>query len=222
MADVSYPQLPTTVWRGVRQILKRTPKRKLDEAILAVELEVQQTAAKQYLRQFVILGLLGDDGTPTDLADRWRQDDEGAISEILSNAYPKPLLDLAPPENLDRAKIIRWFTGQGLGTGAAGNKAATYMMIAQAASGEDELTAAVPSPRRRAPSSNSNDRATPKARSAPPRAQENAKSRQDVASTRQGLPDLNVNVQIHISADASSEQIDAIFSSMKRYFDDAD
>lgn len=32
-------------------------------------------------------------------------------------------------------------------------------------------------------------------------------------------PDLNVNVQIHISADASAEQIDAIFSSMRRYFD---
>jgi hypothetical protein len=28
---------------------------------------------------------------------------------------------------------------------------------------------------------------------------------------------LNVNVQIHISADASSEQIEAIFANMKKY-----
>lgn len=31
-------------------------------------------------------------------------------------------------------------------------------------------------------------------------------------------PELAVNVQIHISADATGEQIDAIFASMKKYF----
>jgi hypothetical protein len=32
---------------------------------------------------------------------------------------------------------------------------------------------------------------------------------------------LNVNVQIHISADASGEQIESIFSAMRRYLYDS-
>jgi hypothetical protein len=35
-------------------------------------------------------------------------------------------------------------------------------------------------------------------------------------------PQLAVNVQIHISADATSEQINAIFSAMRQYFDDSE
>jgi hypothetical protein len=221
MADVSYPQLPTTVWYGVHQILKRTPKRKLDDSILAVELGVQQTAAKQYLRQFVILGLLEEDGSPTALADRWRQDDATAIADILAKAYPQALLDLAPSDGLDRAKIVRWFTAQGLGSGAAGNKAATYMMIAKGVLGEDVGSSAPFVPRRRSEPAANREPARQKpstSKSATP-----ANRRETGTSdTHQKRPDLNVNVQIHISADATSEQIETIFAAMKRYFNDAD
>ncbi|WP_425230999.1 hypothetical protein [Sphingomonas sp.] len=51
-----YPQLPTTVWRGVWNALNKAPSRKLDERVLAIDLGVQETAARQYLKEFRKLG----------------------------------------------------------------------------------------------------------------------------------------------------------------------
>ncbi len=219
MAENNYPQLPTTVWRGVREMLRKSAKRKLDEKILAVELSVQQTAAKAYLNQLVGLGLLKDDGTPTALADKWRQDNPApAVEEILSKVYPKALLDLAPSENLNRAKIVSWFMSEGLGSGTAGNKAATYIMIAQSAFGEEINANANTTTRPRA-TSKVTSKKQPATRKNIEKLSDNKGADPNV---RQKKPDLNINIQIHISADASSEQIDSIFSSMKRYFNESD
>lgn len=224
MAEKNYPQLPTTVWRGVREMLRKSPKRKLDEKILAVELSVQQTAAKAYQNQLVALGLLNNDGTPTALADKWRQEDQTeAINEILRGSYPQALLDLAPIGDLDRQKIVSWFMSEGLGTGTAGNKAATYIMIAQSVSGED------------APAKTT---ATTRSKETTKKAERQQSGKRPIVSKsdvgdglrgsrdnqigKQAKPDLNINIQIHISADASSDQIDSIFSSMKRYFNESD
>lgn len=225
MADKNYPQLPTTVWRGVRDMLRKSPNRKLDERILAVELNVQQTAAKAYLNQLVGLGLLNDDGTPTALAEKWRQNDPApAVEDILSKAYPQALLDLAPSESLDRSKIVSWFMGEGLGSGSAGNKAATYIMIAQSATGE-ETNAKASTPARSRPTAKVTTKHRPATRpniDTPNGNDMNNANNGVNRNDRQKKPDLNINIQIHISADASSEQIDSIFSSMKRYFNESD
>jgi len=206
-------------------MLRKSPKRKLDERTLAVELNVQPTAAKAYLNQLVVLGLLKDDSTPTALADKWRQDDPSpAVEEILSKVYPQALLDLAPPESLDRGKIVSWFMSEGLGSGTAGNKAATYIMIAQSSSGEEMNAKASPPTRSRATAKVIDKKPTAKR----PNIKKNKgdeinNTGKTVEQTvRQNKPDLNINIQIHISADASSEQIESIFSAMKRYFDESD
>lgn len=117
----NYPQIPRGVWRGAWELLRKAPKRKLDEKSLSVELAVQPTAAKAYARELVRLGLLKEDFTPTDLANRWRQDgqDTDVIEEILNIAYPSELRLLAPRDDLDRDKIVRWFMNEGLGEGAS-------------------------------------------------------------------------------------------------------
>jgi len=94
MAETTnYPQLPRNVWRGAWDILRKTPKRKLDEKALAAELGVQPTAAKAYARELARLGLLNDDFTPSDLANRWRQDGQATdvIDEILNFGGLSPL-----------------------------------------------------------------------------------------------------------------------------------
>lgn len=226
MANGSYfPQIPSTVWYTVWNILKRTPSRKLDDKTLAIELDVQKTAARQYHIELTRLGILNEDGTPTPLAGKWRHDgdDKEIINEILERAYPDELRHISPPDDLDRDKVVRWFMQQNLGEGSAKNKAATYMRLA---SGISAITPAAPS--RKKDSSAVSSPAKPARRaqgvSIPVPAVQEPEDEQvppvqaRAASTRR--PDLNVNIQIHISADASSEQIDAIFSAMKRYFDD--
>jgi hypothetical protein len=196
----------------------------LDDGILAVELGVQATAAKAYFRQLIILGLLAEDGIPTALADRWRQDDEQAIDDILSNTYPPALLELAPRDQLDRAKVVRWFTQQGYGSGAANNKAATYMLVAQPYSEEaSSVTPALPKGRNGTQTVRRRSQEPSITRKSPPNdvpsKGADGNGDKDEGSRR---PQLAVNVQIHISADASSDQIDSIFAAMRRYFDESD
>ena len=213
--DNTFPQLPGTVWKGVWGIFRKSATRKLDENVLAAELNVQTTAARQYINELGRLNIIDGNGSPTDLAARWRQDgdDPEIILEILKGAYPSALLELAPPDSLDRDKIVRWFLGQNLGEGAAKNKAATYMRIAAG------VSAAEPAKQQ---NGSSEQAAVRRKGAAKPRAnpvQPIAKQDQEPPLRRAEKPDLNINIQIHISADASAEQIDAIFAGMKKYFD---
>lgn len=111
MPSANYPQLPKGVWHGAWALLRKTPSRKLDDRALAAELGVQSTAAKAYARELIRLGILDEEFKPTQRANSWRQDgrDPAIIQEILNDAYPEDLRDLAPTDNLDREKIVRWF-----------------------------------------------------------------------------------------------------------------
>lgn len=225
MADKArYPQIPSTVWWGVRAILQRTPKAVIDERLLGVQLEVQEAAARAYLGELKGVGLLNDDNKATDIAQKWRLDEtyEEAVREILTNVYPEGLFDIAPPGEADRQKVISWFLREGLGQGSAGNKAATYLLISSPNPNEaprfasksqnsdaprdvkDQSQQAAKKPRAKAA-------ATPKPRGGEKKPSGNGSNE---------LPPLNVNVQIHISADAGTDQIDSIFKAMRRYLYD--
>ncbi len=220
MADkVSFPQIPSTVWWGVRALLQRSPSATISERTLGVELQVQEAAARQYIAELKRAGILNDENKATPLAGRWRHDDTyaDAVSEILSNAYPEDLIQVAPPELGDRQKVISWFTREGLGVGTAGNKAATYLLIGSATPNE--------SPARGAAASQKNGsrekRPTKQAASTAPVKSQAQKPVEKPARNAQFEPmPLNVNVQIHISAEASSDQIESIFSAMRRYLYD--
>lgn len=221
MADKTrYPQIPSTVWWGVRSILQRTPNATIDERLLGVQLGVQETAARQYIVELRHVGLLTDEGRATPLAARWRLDDtySEAVREIVERSYPEGLIHVAPPGEADRQKVVSWFLREGLGQGAAGNKAATYLLMSSPepseapARGQQRESNGAPVRKKAAPVREQPKPAgeAPK----PPAASGGGAGRIDA------MP-LNVNVQIHISADAGSEQIEAIFKAMRRYLYDA-
>ncbi len=58
---ISYPQIPSTVWWGVRSILQRTPGATIDERLLGVQLGVQEAASRQYIAELKRVGILNDD-----------------------------------------------------------------------------------------------------------------------------------------------------------------
>ncbi|WP_347311577.1 hypothetical protein [Defluviimonas sp. SAOS-178_SWC] len=219
MADQSFPQIPSTVWWGVREILQRSPRAKIDESMLAATLSVQSVAAKQYIVELKKVGLLDDEGRGTPLANAWRMDESyaQAVDELANACYPEGLVTIAPPGNADRQRVVNWFMTQGLGAGTAGNKAATYLMITSPEPGAAGAAAARGESKK---SSSSDSVAT--STSAPP-IRKNAPARKQAPRAPEGarvdstsIP-LNLNVQIHISADASSEQIETIFSAMRKY-----
>lgn len=225
MADKNrYPQIPSTVWWGVRSILNRTPNAAIDERLLGVQLGVQEAAAKAYINELRHVGIVTDEGKATPLAQRWRLDDSyaDAVNELIQATYPEGLVHIAPPGDAERQKVVSWFQREGLGQGAAGNKAATYLLLSSPTPNEAPKTAS------KAGQVNSS------ARVRPPRRQANG-STTDVRVTREDSGEsktppvargpeafpLNVNVQIHISADAGTEQIESIFQAMRRYLYDA-
>lgn len=213
MADAekrSFPQIPATVWWGLREKFKKSIPNAVTETFLAVELNVQPTAAKAYLTELKRLGLIDDDGRPRDVAKKWRMDEtyREASDELLRGAYPAELIDTAPPSEGDREKAVRWFMTTGdLGDGAARNKAATYFMI-----GGSEPPDEAPRARASANSERPRRQATP-----PPKSSGAGGERYETPPPKPQLPPLNVNVQIHISADATNDQIESIFSNMKKY-----
>jgi hypothetical protein len=132
MAEKSrYPQIPSTVWWGVRSILIKSPKTTIDERLLGIELKVQAAAAKQYITELVAVGILAEDKKATPLAEKWRLDAtyKGAVSELIASVYPQSLRDVAPADGADRQKAVAWFLQEGLGEGSAKNKAATYFLL---------------------------------------------------------------------------------------------
>lgn len=71
MADkVRFPQIPSTVWWGVRSLLHKTPNITVDERLLGVQLGVQEAAARQYINELKSVGLLTDEGKATPVAQK--------------------------------------------------------------------------------------------------------------------------------------------------------
>lgn len=187
----------------------------MNEGFLAVQLGVQPAAARQYTTELRRVGLINEEGKPTDLALRWRMDDDyaDAVTELLRAAYSDELLNLAPTID-DKDKAVSWFQYQGLGEGAARNKASTYFLIGSAAPGQA------------APKSNAGS-STPKVqrpKGKPTEKPQDTKSLpQSSVEARSGFDvfPVNLNLQIHISSEATAEQIDAIFSSMRKHLGNA-
>lgn len=225
MADKNrYPQIPATVWWGVRSILQRSPSATIDARLLGVQLNVQEAAARQYVVELQNVGIITDEGRATPLAQKWRLDPSysAAVKELIAATYPQGLLDAAPPGENDRQKIVNWFMHDGLGQGAAGNKAATYLLLSSPSPNEAPSRAASKATKEATPNSG---------KQAAPRQPREARIPKEVTDRRpeagrstgrmENMP-LNINVQIHISADAGSEQIESIFSAMKRYLNASD
>jgi hypothetical protein len=235
MADkVRYPQIPSTVWWGVRSIIQRTPNATIDERLLGVTLGVQEAAARAYIVELRNVGILSDENKATPLAQNWRLDESyaEAVEQIIQSTYPEGLVHVAPPGEAERQKVVSWFLREGLGQGAAGNKAATYLMI----------SSPTPNEAPRAVAKAAQGESVPRARTAPTKAQRPPAAAQRGAGHTPpkgggggggGSGDgsggqriggetfpLNVNVQIHISADAGTEQIESIFQAMRRYLYD--
>lgn len=223
-----YPQIPSTVWWGIRGILQKTPNVTIDERLLGVQLNVQEAATKAYINELRNVGILTEDGKATAIAQKWRLDESygEAVNQIVEANYPEGLLHLAPPGDADRQKVVSWFMREGLGQGAAGNKAATYLLISSPTPNEAARANAKPSPPDGVSKARTQSQSSNASRVARDKAGETATRREGTRDSMGGqrassdFP-LNINVQIHISADAGSEQIESIFRAMRRYLYDA-
>lgn len=153
------------------------------------------------------------------------RDVRDAVSELITSVYPDQLIQIAPPGEADRQQVISWFQMDGLGKGSAGNKTATCLLLSspspnEAPQGNGKSTAVEAAVRSRAPRKRACTSTDQSEEQGEPAKQTATPASSPKRSQADNIP-LNINVQIHISADAGTEQIESIFQAMRRYLYDA-
>ena len=141
--------------------------------------------------------------------------------EMISEIYPEELVHAVPNPTEDRAAAVRWFANHtGTGVAAANRMASLYSVITEVDASKQ------PDGENKAPSKKTTSPRTA-LRQPPRKVQSEARTPDQVETGRNAEvknnvgqsegPDLNINVQIHISADASTDQIEQIFASMAKH-----
>jgi hypothetical protein len=156
-----------------------------------------------------MLGIVDDEGKTTERAKLWRDDHHypKVCGDILNDVYPKGLIEAVPNPNEDRDAAERWFAHHsGAGEAAAGRMAALYSVLVDAdvSKQNQEKPAKAVKPTQ------------PKAKEAKKQAV-NPAANPASSNPPPAAPGVHINLEIHISADASADQIDLIFAAMAKH-----
>lgn len=221
----SYPKIGTTAWRALRARAVTAPSTKFNSANVATILSYDsvKSAADNVVYPMQKLGLIDESGTLTERGNKWRNDASyaEACQEILDAIYPSDLAGLTAADGSpDKAMVTRWFQYKNFGQANANKMAITYVMIAEKklpeppSDKESKPKAKKQAPGTAAKASNSasNPAANPAVNDAETTPVPPAQVAQSVAR-----PDIHLDFQIHIAADARPDQIEAIFASMAKH-----
>lgn len=222
----TFPKISRKIWWLLRDRFKKTVPSLITPTIISALSPMADSSARANvispLRQ---LGLVDENNKPTDLAERWRHDDEYAkvCHEIRQNIYPQELIE-AYPEAGDgqRAAIKNWFmkTGQ-VGEVAARQYTDTYVLLSEA----DPNKANEKAPSDSSPKAKPRAAKPKPAKSMPvePQIEVQNVQPQSLPATElaphsiRKMPAIHIDVQVHISPDTPADQIDRIFESMAKH-----
>jgi hypothetical protein len=227
----AYPNIPESNWWALRRRFQQTMPREVDASYLATVLHISEAAAGNLTGPLRTVGLIDDDGRPTDRAQAWREDDQyqQVTTDILEAVYPQGLRDAAPPPNPDRVAVVRWFSRTtGAGQAFTERIARFYLLLSAGnPAGADQPTrerapqpgqpAAPARPTRRTRATGR--AAAPGRGTAQPAPQEQPPT-QAPAPRQAQQPSVHIDIQVHIDPAATAEQIDQIFASMARHLYD--
>lgn len=219
MADSnSYPMISEKNWWAIREKFKSSlPAAATPNYVKTLlTLSSDSSANSNVINPMRRIGLLDEDNKPTTLANDWRLDNKykEVCDSIIKNVYPTELLDLFPDSNVDRASARNWFMSQGVGQGAADKMVALFMLLK---SGEiKEKTASVPKKASKVVTKLSKPQAskTSKLKESP---DEELSEPAIKSQSHINHPNLHIDLQIHISPESTTEQIEAIFASMAKH-----
>lgn len=216
----SFPMLPIAHWWQLRKQFKKSIPGAVTDNYVATVLGMQPNSARANVLPFLEdLGIIGEDNKPTERATLWRDDEHYAevCKGILKEVYPQDLLDAVPDPNTNRAQAERWFAHRTrAGEAAVKRMASLYAVLADADASKQpdlEKKETKERPAKERPAPKSSKVSAPTAASNP-----NIYSREsEKDQSRRATPGININLQVHISADATPDQIEQIFASMAKH-----
>ena len=214
MADTStkrsYPKLPTKNWWTLRDRFKKSIPQKVDADYLQSVLNLSTPAsAANLIGPLRTVGLIDDEGSPTDRALDWRDDSSypAVCDAMVADIYPDTLRSAFPEPSKDAEGVLNWFSrNTGAGTSASRAMAGFYALLTEA---DPSQPAPKPSD---APKKRANAPASSRTRTSG--AKSNAATKNGLDRSRRTDPEVNISLQIHIDPSASADQIDQIFKSM--------
>jgi hypothetical protein len=224
-----FPYIPDSSWWKLRRKFQQAPpKGVVDSGFLSSLLDITEPAAANLIGPLRAVGLIDEANRATDRTLAWRDDEQyrQATLDMIASVYPQGLMDVAPPPEPDRETVKKWFA-RTTGNGEAAVRRMTQFYVLLAAgdpAGAEQQER--PAPRATAKAQEARIAVPGRQAAAPPRAATSAKAAKAtpaaVKETHQGgsnhqLPDVHIDVQVHIDPAATAEQIDQIFASMARH-----
>lgn len=174
-------------------------------------------SARNITYPLVRIGIIDDSGKTTPAANEWRSDDKypAFCERVVTALYPQELLDLFPPTDLDIPRIKNWFMDTcAVGEGTGQKYATTFALLR---SGKIKTETETPSAKKERSKAQPKAKPAAEAKSAQPAVTVSQVEEAPQVSSVRTTPTLHIDLQIHISPDASSTQIDSIFASMAKH-----
>jgi Family of unknown function (DUF5343) len=211
----TYPMLPIAHWWALRKKFKQSIPGVVTDGYLATVLSMGANSARANVLPYLkTLGIIDAEGKTTDRAKQWRDDARypAVCKEILKEVYPQELLD-AVTDSSQREQAETWFAHKtAAGESAVGRMAVLYCVLLEAdASKQPDEKAERARPEKKFGK-------TPAIVVAEPVEPEIIKhTAANKTPNAPQIPGININLEIHISADSTPDQIDAIFASMAKH-----
>ena len=207
----SYPMLPPKSWWALREKFQQAMPSKITPGYLVPVLGITEASTNKNVLPFLKwMDLIDDKGKPTKLANKWRFDEtyREVCGEIREKIYPRELLEAISEPQKNKEATKNWFAARtGSGSIAALRMSNLYILLSEAdPSRGEELSK--PVARERKPTA-------PKKRTGQIKKDETSQIQQNLLTP--DLPSVHLNVQIHLSPEATVDQIDQIFASMAKH-----
>jgi hypothetical protein len=233
-AKVSYPYMTAGQWFGVRSKLRQSTPKSIDVDWVMSALGTSEKGARNIMPQLRAVGLIAADGAPSELALDFRDDDtySAAAKRVLESLYPQNLRDAYNDPETEFPKVASWFMRNAkTGETTANMQAKLYLTLLKGELPDpDDIKPKVV----RKPKSESAAAATPRVKAKSNTQRDDEKGAEGARGStggndgqgavggqdRRSVPNLHLDLQIHISADAGVDQIEAVFQSMAKHLYD--
>jgi hypothetical protein len=217
----SFPMLPAAHWWTLRRKFKQSIPGIVTDNYLATTLKMGVQSARANIRPFLkTLGIIDEDGKIQDRAKKWRDDGQYAqvCKEMREEIYPQELFDAAPNPDNDRSSAESWFANHtGLGISAVKRMTTMYTLLAEADPTKEPDLEKKGRVRSTEQKSLKVKAVNASGKTDPSKGTTIQKEVDKSTQTTLLPPSININLEVHISADATPDQIDQIFASMAKH-----
>jgi hypothetical protein len=213
----SFPMLPPKNWWTLRKRFKQAMPDQITAGYLAPVLHITEKSAKNNVLPYLkTLGFIDEEGNITALANDWRTDEKYSevCNIIKKKVYPKELLDAIPEPLKEKSEAESWFARKTRsGQNAAKRMTRLYALLCEADPSKGAKisigkTKKKKTAKRKKDFDHKDSKKESEIQNQTPLAQT-----QNIAA----FPSIHIDLQIHLSPETDTDQIDQIFASMSKH-----